>query len=88
LGAEGFSCSLCVLYGGLGITKLQNLIKKISLFSDVNFFQLKVIKTQDSELDPDRQLGKMLYPDPPLINAEPQPWGFVNEAVTRCTLKY
>ncbi len=35
LRAEGFSCSLCVLYGGLGITKLQFFIKKIS-----KFFQL------------------------------------------------
>ncbi len=26
--AEGFSCSLCVLYGDLGISKLQFLIKK------------------------------------------------------------
>jgi hypothetical protein len=29
LRAEGFSCSLGVLYGGLGISKLQFLIKKI-----------------------------------------------------------
>jgi hypothetical protein len=28
LRAEGFSCSLDVLYGGLGINKLQFLIKK------------------------------------------------------------
>ncbi len=28
LRAEGFSCSLDVLYGGLGISKLQFLIKK------------------------------------------------------------
>jgi hypothetical protein len=34
---EGFACSLCVLYGGLGITKLQFFIKKIS-----NFFQLEI----------------------------------------------
>jgi hypothetical protein len=32
-------CSLCVLYGGLGITKLQFFIKKISsFFSAVDFF--------------------------------------------------
>jgi hypothetical protein len=31
LRAEGFSCSLGVLYGGLGISKLQFLIKKIEL---------------------------------------------------------
>jgi hypothetical protein len=29
LRAEGFSCCLGVLYGGLGISKLQFLIKKI-----------------------------------------------------------
>jgi hypothetical protein len=29
LGAEGFSCIFGVLYGGLGISKLQFLIKKI-----------------------------------------------------------
>jgi hypothetical protein len=31
LRAEGFSCSLGVLYGGLGISKLQFLIKKIKI---------------------------------------------------------
>jgi hypothetical protein len=34
LRAEGFFCSLDVLYRGLGISKLQFLIKKI-----LNFFQ-------------------------------------------------
>jgi hypothetical protein len=29
-----------------------------------NFFQFLVVKTLDSELDPDPQLGKMLDPDP------------------------
>jgi hypothetical protein len=35
-----------------------------------------VIKTLDSELDPDPepQLGKMLDPDPHYINANPQSW--------------
>jgi hypothetical protein len=28
-GAEGFSCSMNVLYGGLGLSKFQFLIKKI-----------------------------------------------------------
>jgi hypothetical protein len=28
LRAEGFSCSLCVLYGGLGLTKLQFFCQK------------------------------------------------------------
>jgi hypothetical protein len=40
LWAEGFSCSLGVLYGGLGISKLQFLIKKIEIkFPAINFFQ-------------------------------------------------
>jgi hypothetical protein len=37
LRAEGFSCSLCVLYGGLGISKLQVLIKKIEMSSNKFF---------------------------------------------------
>jgi hypothetical protein len=39
-------------------------LKKDPLFSAVNFFQFSVIKTLDSELDPDPQLGKMPDPDP------------------------
>ncbi len=40
LRAEGFSCSLGVLYGGLEISELQFLIKKIEIkFPAVNFFQ-------------------------------------------------
>ncbi len=40
LRAEGFSCILGVLYGGLGISKLQFLIKKIEIkFPALNFFQ-------------------------------------------------
>jgi hypothetical protein len=40
LRAEGFSCSLGVLYGGLGISNLQFLIKKIEIkFPAINFFQ-------------------------------------------------
>ncbi len=38
LRAEGFSCCFCVLYGGLGITKLQFLSKKYPIFSAVIFF--------------------------------------------------
>jgi hypothetical protein len=65
LRAEGFSRTLCVLYGGLGVTKLQFFIKKISnFFSAAHFFQFWVNKTLDSELNPDPQLGKMLDPDP------------------------
>jgi hypothetical protein len=64
LGAEGFSCSLCVLYGGLRVSKMQFSIKKKKkkCFTAVNFFQFFVIKTLDSELDLDSQLGKMLNP--------------------------
>jgi hypothetical protein len=40
LRAEGFSFSLGVLYGGLGISKFQFLIKKIEIkFPAVNFFK-------------------------------------------------
>ncbi len=40
LRAEGFSCSLGVLCGGLGLSKLQFLIKKIEIkFAAINFFQ-------------------------------------------------
>jgi hypothetical protein len=41
LSAEGFSCSLGVLYGGQGISKLQFLIKKIEIkFLARNFFSI------------------------------------------------
>ncbi len=40
LRAEGFSCRLGLLYGGLGISKLQFLIKKIEIkFPAIIFFQ-------------------------------------------------
>jgi hypothetical protein len=40
LRAKGFSCSLGVLYGGLVISKLQFVIKKIEIkFPAINFFQ-------------------------------------------------
>ncbi len=61
LRAEGFSCSLGVLYGGLGISKLQYLIKKIEIkFPAINFFS--ILDHQTLDLDP--QLEKMLDPDP------------------------
>ncbi len=42
LRAEGFSCSLGVLYGGLGISKLQFLIKKIEVkFPAKSFFNFR-----------------------------------------------
>jgi hypothetical protein len=41
LRAEGFSCSLGVLYGGLGISKIAILIKKIEIkFPAINFFKV------------------------------------------------
>jgi hypothetical protein len=65
LRAEGFSCGLCVLYGGLEITKLQFFPEKYPIFIQLYFLlQFLVIKTLDSELDLDPQLGKMLDPDP------------------------
>ncbi len=46
----GFSCSLGDLYGGLGISKLQFLIKKIEIkFPAINFFSILGHQT----LDPD-----------------------------------
>jgi hypothetical protein len=40
LRAENFSCSLGVLYGGLGISKLQFLIKKIKIKFPAYFFSI------------------------------------------------
>ncbi len=65
LRAEGFSCSLDVLYVGLGISKLQFLIKQIKMkFPAVNFFQFLVIKPRIRIRDPDPQLEKIQDPDP------------------------
>ncbi len=72
--AEGFSCSLGVLYGGQGIGKLQFLIKKIKIkFLVVSFFLILDHQTLDPDpgsgsgiriRNPDPQLEKMLDPDP------------------------
>jgi hypothetical protein len=67
LRAEGFSCSLGVLYGGLGKGKLQFLIKKIEIkFPAIIFFPILGHQTLDLAPDPDpeSQLEKMLDPDP------------------------
>ncbi len=57
LRAEGFSCSLGVLFGGLGISKLQFLIKKIKIkFPAVNFFSILGHQT----LDPDPESGSAI----------------------------
>jgi hypothetical protein len=48
LWAGGFFCNLDILYGGLGIGKLQFLIKKkFNFFPAVIFFQFLVIKALD-----------------------------------------
>jgi hypothetical protein len=63
LRAEGFSCSLGVLHGGLGISKWKFLIKKIKIkFSAEIFSNFFFIKPWIRNLDP--QLEKMLDPDP------------------------
>ncbi len=65
MGAEGFINNFDVLYGGLGIGKLQFLIqKKFNFFSVVIFYlQFLVIKAMD--------------PDPDEMNADLQLW-FIN----------
>ncbi len=64
--AEGFSCSLCVLYGGLGITKLQFLINKINKKNSSMGIKswIKLDQDPDPYPHPDQQLRKMLNPDP------------------------
>jgi hypothetical protein len=62
---EGFSCSLGVLYGGLGISKLQFLIKKIEIkFLVVNFFNFRSSNPgSGSEIrirDPDPESGSAI----------------------------
>ncbi len=66
--AKGFSCSLDVLYGGLGISKLQFFDqKKINFFSYV-FFKKKNFGHQT--LDPDLVSLELLDPDS--LNPDPQ----------------
>ncbi len=75
--AEGFFYNLDILYGGLGIGKLQFLVKKKKKKnSAVIFFQFLVIKA----LDPDWiriRIGiqpQTLDPDPEKMNTDSQPW--------------
>jgi hypothetical protein len=84
LRAEGFSCSLGVLYGGLRISILQFFIKKnldkyiaifcqkkLNIFPAVCFFNSWVIKTMDPDLDS----AKMLDSDPgSAALVHPQHW--------------
>ncbi len=68
LRAEGFFCSLDVLFGGLGINKLIK--KSLNFCFSCSCFQFLIIKTLD--LDPDWypiQLN-MLDPDPESMNPE------------------
>jgi hypothetical protein len=81
LRAEGFSCSLGVLYWDLEIRKLQFLIKKIKIkiASCKFFFNFRsssnpVSGSRIRIRNPHPQLEKMLDPDPHQINADPQPW--------------
>ncbi len=75
LRAEDFFCNLDVLYGGLGIGKLQFLIKKkFNFFFSCNVFNFWSLKPwiririgiQPKMLDLDL--------DPDEMNADPQPW--------------
>ncbi len=70
LRSEGFSCSLDVLYGGLGISILQFVIKKYQIFSAVNFSQFL---TSKHCIRIGIQL-KMLDPDPELMNPDSKHW--------------
>jgi hypothetical protein len=65
LRAEGFFCSLDVLYGGLGIDKLQFLF-----LSAVIFFSFWLSKPL-IRIDVDPQ---MLDPDQNQINSDPKHW--------------
>jgi hypothetical protein len=78
--SEGFSCCLNVLYGGLGISKFQFLIKKRykNYFSCIFYL---VFDHQNTGSGLDRYLDSDSletldppYPDPDLLNPDPQPW--------------
>ncbi len=73
---EGFFYNLDILNGGLGIGKLQFLIKKnLNKFSAVIFFQFLVIKALDPYWIRIR-IGLQhhtLDPDPEKMNTDPQP---------------
>jgi hypothetical protein len=63
LRAEGFSCSMGVLYGGLGISKLQ--IKKVEIKFFFNFRSSNPGSGSRIRIrNPDPQLKKMLDSDP------------------------
>jgi len=69
LRAEGFSCSLGVLYGGLGISKFQFLIKKIEIKFPTkifffNFRSSNPIRIRNPYPESGSAIRKMLDPDP------------------------
>jgi hypothetical protein len=71
LRAEGFTWSLDVLYGGIGISKLQVLIKKKEKFSVVHFSSVFGQQNPGSGLDTDKDLypNRDPYPDPDSFSA-------------------
>jgi hypothetical protein len=72
LRAEGFFCNLDILFGGLGIGKLQFLIKKkFNFFFSYKFFSIFGHQTPWIRIDIQ---PKMLDPDPYQMNTDPQPW--------------
>jgi hypothetical protein len=62
LSAKGFSCSLDALYRGLGISKLQSLVKKREEIFALVFFNFMFIKTADP--NPVADSLEMLDPEP------------------------
>ncbi len=77
LRAEGFSCSLCVLYGGLGITKLQFFLSKnIQFFSALYFFNFWSSKSwiQNWIRIRNQENSWIRIRIRIKINADPQPW--------------
>ncbi len=78
LRADGFSWSLEVLYGGLGISKMQYLIQKISIFFSCKFVPILGHKNPGFGLDLDGysliSLKCWLDPDPDSMNPDPKHW--------------
>ncbi len=79
LWAAGFFCNLDIVYGGLGIGKLQFLIKKkFNFFQLLFFFEFLVIKALDPDWTRIRiRIGlqpQPLDPDPEKMNTDPKHW--------------
>ncbi len=77
LRAEGFFCNLDILYGGLGIDKMQFLIPNFFFFQLKFFFQFLVIKALDPDWIRIRIRNGLqpqpLDPDPEKMNTDPKP---------------